>query len=151
MTAKQHSPAQAGLRGLLPSVATPGVLADLHVDALTKVSTFSGSLRWAQVLPARTSLKTLRVPNALLCEGTSLTDNGTELGPHSPSPHIPTVKDGKNYDDDAFIVVWGVQKPYRQVSPPPRHLQSTHSTHHPQDLCPPSPHTSPLPGAPTAT
>jgi hypothetical protein len=45
--------------------------------------------------------------------------------------------------------LWG-RKPYRQVSPPPRYLQHTHPTHS-QDLCPFSPHTSPLPGVPTAT
>ncbi|KAI9437466.1 hypothetical protein H4582DRAFT_2111766 [Lactarius indigo] len=56
-----------------PSVSAPGVLADLHADALAKVSTFSGALVQAQVLPARTSLKTLRVPDAIpLREGTPL-------------------------------------------------------------------------------
>jgi hypothetical protein len=56
-----------------PSIAAPSVLADLHPDALAKVTTFSGSLVQAQVLPARATLKTLRVPDALtLREGTSL-------------------------------------------------------------------------------
>jgi hypothetical protein len=62
------------LQSHAPSVAAPGILADLHADALAKVSTFSGALAQAQVLPARASLKTLRVPEALpLREGTSLT------------------------------------------------------------------------------
>ncbi|KAI0286357.1 hypothetical protein BC826DRAFT_972643 [Russula brevipes] len=61
------------LRSHAPSVAAPGVLAGLHADALAKVSTFSGALVQAQVLPARASLKTLRVPDALvLREGTPL-------------------------------------------------------------------------------
>jgi hypothetical protein len=61
------------LQSHAPSVAAPSVLADLHADALAKVSTFSGALVQAQVLPARASLKTLRVPDALvLREGTPL-------------------------------------------------------------------------------
>ncbi|KAI0249590.1 hypothetical protein BJV78DRAFT_1276096 [Lactifluus subvellereus] len=62
------------LQSHAPSVAAPGVLADLHADALPKVNTFSGTLVQAQVLPARASLKTLRVPDALpLRESTALT------------------------------------------------------------------------------
>ncbi|KAH8995178.1 hypothetical protein EDB86DRAFT_2804655 [Lactarius hatsudake] len=61
------------LQSHAPSVSAPGVLADLHADALAKVSTFSGALVQAQVLPARASLKTLRVPDAIpLREGTPL-------------------------------------------------------------------------------
>jgi hypothetical protein len=61
------------LQSHAPSVAAPGVLADLNTDALAKVSTFSGTLVQAQVLPARVSLKTLRVPDALpLRESTPL-------------------------------------------------------------------------------
>jgi hypothetical protein len=56
-----------------PSVAAPSVLADLHRDALAKVSSFSGALVQAQVLPPRATLKTLRVQDPLvLREGTSL-------------------------------------------------------------------------------
>ena len=56
-----------------PSVSAPGVLADLHADALANVRTFSGALVQAQALPARASLKTLRVPDAMLLrEGTPL-------------------------------------------------------------------------------
>ncbi|KAH9168241.1 hypothetical protein EDB89DRAFT_2115384 [Lactarius sanguifluus] len=51
------------LQSHAPSVSAPGVLADLHADALAK----------AQVLPARASLKTLRIPDAIpLREGTPL-------------------------------------------------------------------------------
>lgn len=61
------------LQSHAPSVAAPGVLADLQADALANVSTFSGALVQAQVLPARASLKTLRVPDAMpLREGTPL-------------------------------------------------------------------------------
>ncbi len=61
------------LQSHAPSVAAPGVLADLHADALTKVNTFSGTLVQAQVLPSRASLKTLRVPDSMaLREGTPL-------------------------------------------------------------------------------
>jgi hypothetical protein len=62
------------LQSHAPSVSAPTVLADLQPDALAKISTFSGALGQAQVLPARASLKTLRVPDALsLRDGTSLT------------------------------------------------------------------------------
>lgn len=62
------------LQSHAPSVvAAPRVLADLPADALAKVGTFSGALVQAQVLPARASLKTLRVPDALpLREGTQM-------------------------------------------------------------------------------
>jgi hypothetical protein len=61
------------LQSHAPSVAAPGVLADLHADALAKVSTFSGALVQAQALPARRSLKVLRVPDPMaLREGTPL-------------------------------------------------------------------------------
>lgn len=61
------------LRSHAPSVAAPGVLTDLHADALAKVCTFSGALVQAQALPARASLKALRVPDAMpLREGTPL-------------------------------------------------------------------------------
>lgn len=61
------------LQSHAPSVAAPSVLADLHADALAKVSTFSGALEQARVLPARAALKDLRVPDTLsLHEGTSL-------------------------------------------------------------------------------
>jgi len=64
---------QLHLHSHAPSVAAPSVLANLDPDALTKVSTFSGALAQAQVLPSRATLKTLRVPDALvLREGTSL-------------------------------------------------------------------------------
>jgi hypothetical protein len=64
---------QLHLHSHAPSVAAPSVLTDLHPDALAKVSTFSGTLAQAQVLPPRAKLKTLRVPDALvLREGTSL-------------------------------------------------------------------------------
>jgi len=61
------------LQSHAPSVASPGVLADLRGDALARVRAFSGSLVQAQVLPARTALKALRVPDAMpLREGTPL-------------------------------------------------------------------------------
>jgi hypothetical protein len=61
------------LQSHAPSVAAPGVLADLHADALAKVGTFSGALVQAQALPARGSLKVLRVPDPMpLREGTPL-------------------------------------------------------------------------------
>jgi hypothetical protein len=61
------------LQSHAPSVAAPGVLADLHAEALAHVRTFSGALVQAQALPARTSLKTLRVPDAMtLREGTPM-------------------------------------------------------------------------------
>ena len=61
------------LQSHAPSVAAPSVLSDLHPDALTKINTFGGALAQAQVLPARATLKTLRVPDTLsLHEGTSL-------------------------------------------------------------------------------
>ncbi|KAI0266985.1 hypothetical protein BC834DRAFT_923671 [Gloeopeniophorella convolvens] len=61
------------LQSHAPSVAAPGVLAELEPHALAKVTTFSGSLAQAQALPARASLKTLRVPDALpLRESTPL-------------------------------------------------------------------------------
>jgi hypothetical protein len=61
------------LQSHAPSMAAPGVLADLHADALAKVGTFSGALVQAQALPARGSLKVLRVPDPMpLREGTPL-------------------------------------------------------------------------------
>lgn len=61
------------LQSHAPSVAAPSVLSNLHPDALAKVNTFGGALAQAQVLPARATLKTLRVPDTLsLHEGTSL-------------------------------------------------------------------------------
>ncbi|KAH8993354.1 hypothetical protein EDB92DRAFT_1934503 [Lactarius akahatsu] len=69
------------LQSHAPSVSAPGVLADLHADALAKVSTFSGALVQAQVLPARASLKTLRVPDAIpLREGTPLSVSASLAG-----------------------------------------------------------------------
>ncbi|KAI9457424.1 hypothetical protein F5148DRAFT_347802 [Russula earlei] len=61
------------LRSHAPGVAAPSVLAGLHADALAKVSTFSGALAQAQVLPTRASLKTLRVPDPMpLRDGTPM-------------------------------------------------------------------------------
>ncbi|KAI0292701.1 hypothetical protein B0F90DRAFT_224866 [Multifurca ochricompacta] len=66
------------LQSHAPSVAAPDVLAELDADALAKVSTFSGALAQAQVLPARASLKTLQVPDLLsLREGTPLSVSGS--------------------------------------------------------------------------
>lgn len=64
---------QLHLHSHAPSVAAPSVLVNLDPEALAKVSTFSGALAQAQVLPSRAALKTFRVPDALvLREGSSL-------------------------------------------------------------------------------
>ncbi|KAH9957334.1 hypothetical protein BC827DRAFT_1226337, partial [Russula dissimulans] len=62
------------LQSHAPGVSAPSVLSELHPDALAKVSTFSGTLSQAEVLPSRASLKTLRVPDPMpLRDGTSIT------------------------------------------------------------------------------
>ncbi|KAH9993572.1 hypothetical protein BJV77DRAFT_944266 [Russula vinacea] len=68
------------LQSHAPSVAAPSVLSDLQEDALAKVSTFSGALVQAQVLPARASLKTLRVPDAMILRESSQMSVGAALG-----------------------------------------------------------------------
>ena len=81
--------------GPLLSVAALGVPADLHVDALTKVSTFSSSLRQAQVLPACASLKTLHTLTLCIMPSPgeeSLRTRGARLvhaSPHLTSMPLP--------------------------------------------------------------
>ncbi|KAI0299878.1 hypothetical protein BC826DRAFT_1183859 [Russula brevipes] len=60
------------LQSHAPSVAAPGALADLHADALAKVSTFSGALVQAQVLPARVAQDPARAGCPCPREGTPL-------------------------------------------------------------------------------
>lgn len=74
------------LQSHAPSVSAPGVLADLHADALSNVRTFSGSLVQAQALPARASLKTLRVPDAMLLR------EGTPLSVSASLASLPSLK-----------------------------------------------------------
>lgn len=68
------------LQSHAPSVAAPSVLSDLQEDALAKVTTFSGALVQAQALPARASLKTLRVPDAMILRESSQMSVGAALG-----------------------------------------------------------------------
>jgi|SRR5712671_3268487 len=61
------------LHSHVPGVAAPSAFSGLHADALAKVSTFSGALAQAEVLPSRASLKTLRVSDPMpLRDGTSM-------------------------------------------------------------------------------
>ena len=68
------------LRSHAPSVSSPSVLSDLQADALAKVTSFSGALVQAQVLPARDSLKTLCVPDAMILRESSQLSVGASLG-----------------------------------------------------------------------
>ena len=68
------------LQSHAPSVASPSVLSDLQSDALAKVTTFSGALVQAQVLPARESLKTLRVPDAMILRDSTQLSVSASLG-----------------------------------------------------------------------
>lgn len=68
------------LQSHAPSVASPSVLSELQADALAKVTTFSGALVQAQVLPARESLKTLRVPDAMILRDSTQLSMGASLG-----------------------------------------------------------------------
>jgi len=68
------------LQSHAPSVASPSVLSDLQADSLGKVTTFSGALAQAQVLPARESLKTLRVPDAMILRESTQMNLGASLG-----------------------------------------------------------------------
>ena len=68
------------LRSHAPSVSSPSVLSDLQADALAKVTSFSGALVQAQVLPARDSLKTLWVPDAMILRESSQLSVGASLG-----------------------------------------------------------------------
>jgi hypothetical protein len=68
------------LQSHAPSVASPSVLADLHADALAQLTAFSGALAQAQVLPARESLKTLRVPEPMVLRDSTQLNMSAALG-----------------------------------------------------------------------
>ena len=68
------------LQSHAPSVASPSVLSDLQPDALAKLTTFSGALVQAQVLPARESLKVLRVPDAMILRDSTQLSVSASLG-----------------------------------------------------------------------
>lgn len=68
------------LQSHAPSVASPSVLSDLQADALAKVTSFSGALVQAQVLPAREMLKTLRVPDAIILRDSTQLSVSSSLG-----------------------------------------------------------------------
>ena len=68
------------LQSHAPSVSSPSVLSDLQADALAKVTSFSGALVQAQVLPARESLKTLRVPDAMILRDSTQLSMSASLG-----------------------------------------------------------------------
>ena len=68
------------LQSHAPGVASPSVLSDLQEDALAKVTSFSGALVQAQVLLSRDSLKTLRVPDAMILWESSQLSVGATLG-----------------------------------------------------------------------
>jgi hypothetical protein len=75
-----HNLESLHLQSHAPSVASPSVLSDLQADALAKVATFSGALVQAQVLPARESLKTLRVPDAMILRDSTQLSVSASLG-----------------------------------------------------------------------
>jgi hypothetical protein len=52
----------------------------LQTDALAKVTAFSGALVQAQVLPGRESLKTLRVPDAMILRDSTQLSMSASLG-----------------------------------------------------------------------
>lgn len=68
------------LQSHAPSVASPSVLSDLQADTLAKLATFSGALVQAQVLPARESLKTLRVPDPMILRDSTQLSLNASLG-----------------------------------------------------------------------
>jgi hypothetical protein len=68
------------LQSHAPSVASPSVLSELQADSLAKVTTFSGALVQAQVLPARELLKTLRVPDPIVLRESTQMSVGAALG-----------------------------------------------------------------------
>jgi len=68
------------LQSHAPSVASPSILSDLQADSLAKVTTFSGALVQAQVLPARESLKTLHVPDSMVLRDSTQLSVSASLG-----------------------------------------------------------------------
>jgi hypothetical protein len=128
-----------------PSVAAPGVLSDLHADALAKVSTFSGSLVQAQALPARTSLKTLRIPDAMLLrEGTPLSVGVSLAALPSLSSLTIAFRLEQGYDNGSILraivascprlhhldITVSYRHSFTIVSPYPLHFSLTHSLTH---------------------
>ncbi len=75
-----HNIESLHLQSHAPSVASPSVLSDLQPDALAKLTTFSGALVQAQVLPAHESLKTLRVPDAMILRDSTQLSVSASLG-----------------------------------------------------------------------